>query len=321
MGQHIEEFVLSESTSDTPNELPKRAATKTDNQPITNLVPARYDVSDFVSLSMRPTLSSYVAQVWKRRHFTLMESRARAFGSIKDTALGQAWLIIEPFLNSAIYYFIFAVLLSFDRGMDNFVGYLVVGLISFNVLAQSLNATSAIEGSGRNLVRTFQFPKFSLVLSYVMRIYIDFIPTFLAMLIFIVAVPPHSMPMLGWLLVPVVYLLAVPMCVGIASITATFATLVPDIRFVIGLFSRLWFYASGIFWSIEMFSDKPVMQDIMRLNPAWTYLEILRTLLLRGEVPPLSLWIYFGVWSIALAVFGFLFIWRNEINMSKALER
>lgn len=279
------------------------------------------DAREFTRLSTRPSLSSYIRDVWSRRHFTIMESRARAFGSIKDTALGKIWLILEPFLNSAIYYFVFALLLSFDRGMDNFVGYLVVGLISFGLLQNALSATSAIEGSGRNLVRSFQFPKFSLILSYVLRQYIDFLPTFVAMVIFIVIVPPHALPTPAWALIPLVYLLAVPMVIGIASFTATLATLFPDIRFLIGLFARLWFYASGIFWSVDMFDDKPFLQDAMRLNPAWSFLDMLRTLFLTGEVPPASQWAYFTAWSFGLFFAGFLYLWRSEIRMSKALER
>lgn len=282
---------------------------------------ATIDAREFTRLSSRLSMPAYIREVWSRRHFTVMESRARAFGSIKDTALGQIWLILEPFLNSAIFYFVFAVLLSFNRGMDNFVGYLVVGLISFGLLQNALGATSAIEGSGRNLVRSFQFPKFSLILSYVLRIYIDFLPTFVAMVFFIVIMPPHALPTPAWALVPLVYLLAVPLCIGIASFTATLATLFPDIRFVIGLFGRLWFYASGIFWTVEMFDDKPIMQDLMRLNPAWTFLDMLRTIFLTGEAPPLSQWVYFGVWSFGLFFAGFLYIWRSEITMSKALER
>ncbi|MDP9832875.1 ABC transporter permease [Trueperella abortisuis] len=282
---------------------------------------AAVDARKFLRLSSRPLITAYVRDVWHRRHFTLMESKARAFGSIKDTALGKAWLILEPFLNSAIYYFIFAVLLSFDRGMDNFVAFLVIGLISFTLLSKGLNATSAIEGSGRNLVKSFQFPKFSLVLSYTLRTYYDFVPTVIAMIIFIVVIPPHALPTTSWTLVPLVYLLVAPLAIGIASITATLATLLPDIRFIIGLFSRLWFYASGIFWSVDMFADKPFLQDLMRLNPACTYLDILRTILLTGSPAAASQWVYLTVWSITLFVVGFLFLWRSEVKMSKALER
>lgn len=281
----------------------------------------RVDARNFLRLNTRLSLPTYIKEVWRRRHFTVMESRARAFGSIKDTMLGQLWLIIEPFLNSAIYYFVFAILLGFDRGMDNFVGYLVIGIISFGLITRSLSATSAIEGSGRNLVRTFQFPKFSLVLSFNLRSYIDFLPTFMAMILFIIVIPPHALPTVAWVLVPLVYLLAVPFTIGVASITATLATLFPDIRFIIGLFSRLWFYASGIFWSVDMFADKPFLQDLMRLNPAWTFLEMLRTILLTGEAPLVSHWVYFGTWSIVLFVIGFVYIWRSEVHMSKALER
>ncbi|MDP9801224.1 teichoic acid transport system permease protein [Arcanobacterium wilhelmae] len=250
-----------------------------------------------------------------------MESNARAYGTIKDTFLGQAWLIVDPFLQAAVYYFIFAVVLGFSRGHSNFVGYLVVGIISFTLLSKNLDSAASVMGAGRDLVRTFHFPKFSLVAAYTLRTYIDFLPTLVAMLFFVILMPPHSYPTLNWLYIPLIYLLVAPFCVGMASIVATLTTLIPDIRFIIGLISRFWFYASGIFWTIEQFAGQPTLQDVMLLNPGWVYLNLLRDVIVYNNTPALDQFIYLGICSLGMFAIGFFVMWRNEEKMSKAMSR
>ncbi|MDY5588837.1 MAG: ABC transporter permease [Arcanobacterium sp.] len=272
-------------------------------------------------MGTRVSLRRYLAQAWQRRYFTIMESRARAFGSIKDTFLGKIWLVLNPFLDSVVYYVIFSVLLNFGRGMQNFVGYLVIGVISFGLLTRSLGAYSAIEGNGKRLVQTFAFPKISMILSFTLRNFIDFVPTYLAMLVFIAITPPHAYPTLTWLITPVIYLAIVPFCIGLSAIVATVVVIMPDIRFIINLFSRFWFYGSGVFWSIDMMRNKPLLQDMMRLNPGWATLNLLRNALLANTLPTWDEWAYLLAWSFGLGIIGILVMWANDQKIAKALVR
>ena len=274
-----------------------------------------------IRIGVGPQLTAYIKDAYHRRHFSIMESRARAFGSAKDTMLGQIWLILEPFLSSAMYFIIFGFMLGFSRGSENFVAYLVIGLISFNILQKGLTASSAIEGNGKRLVQSFSFPKIALIFSYTLRIYIDFIPTGIAMLIFIIAMPPHAYPTMTWLIVPIIYLAAAPFIFGLAALTSTFVVLIPDLRLLINLFGRFWFYGSGIMWTINMLDGKPIIQDLMRLNPGWVYLEMLRTSLLSNQMPSVEQWLYLLVWSFGIGMIGFLVMWRSDIAIGKALLR
>ncbi|MDD7384626.1 MAG: ABC transporter permease [Actinomycetaceae bacterium] len=263
----------------------------------------------------------YIGNLWQRRHFIVKESQARAFGSIKDTRLGRIWLILRPFLDSAIYYVIFALLLSFSRGMDNFVGYLVIGTIAFQLLTTHLNAATSVIGSGNVLVNAFHFPRMALVFSFSLRTLIDFLPTYIAMLLFVVIVPPHAFPGLSWAALPAAIALALPFCLGLAMISATLTTINPDLKFIWPLVQRFWFYGSGIFWTIDMFASRPAVQDLMELNPGWVFLDLQRQIILNQTIPALGEWLYFLSWSTATFVIGFLLLWKSEAKMGEALER
>lgn len=279
------------------------------------------NIKHFTRVGLRPQFGEYLRQTWQRRHFIIMESKARAFGTAKDTILGKIWLILDPFLSASVYFVIFSLLLNFGRGMDNFVAYLIIGIISFNLLSKSLSSQSAIEGNGKRLVKGFAFPKLSMIVSFTLRTYVDFIPTFFAMLLFIIVVPPHVFPTLSWITVPLIYLAVAPFCFGLSAIVATFVVLIPDLRLIINFLSRFWFYGSGIFWSVDMLASKPILQELMQLNPGWAFLDMLRDALMLNQFPTWGQWVYLLSWSIGTAILGVTVIWANDIRIGKALIR
>lgn len=262
-------------------------------------------------IGARPPLSQYIKGIYNRRHFIKAESKAKAHGSIKGTALGKIWLILEPFLNASVYYIIFAVLLRFDRGMDNFVAYLVIGVSFFGYLSRNLGGAANIIPSGRNLIKAFSFPKASLVFSFALRNILDFLPTMFATILFIVIIPPHVIPSWTWLLFPIVFFTAIPFAIGLAFISATLTTLVKDLKFIWPLITRFWFYGSGVFWTIDMF-DNPAYKTIMSSNPGWVFLELSRETLAWGNVPDIKMYLYFLAWSVSTFVIGFLIFWSQE---------
>lgn len=270
------------------------------------------DIGPLVSVGGRPSLHDYITGLWQRRHFIARQSRAKSFGSARDTVLGRIWLVLSPFLNAAIYFFIFAVLLEFNRGIDNFVAYLVVGVTLFQYLNEQLGSGATIISSNSNMIRAFSFPRASLVFSFSLRNAIDFLPTMFAMLVFIVVMPPHAYPTVYWLLFPVLGILTFVFGVGISFLAATLTSLFRDFRFVWPLVTRAWFYGSGVFWSVDMFAHKPMLQDLMMKNPGWVFLELSRETLIYESAGSWGLWLYYAGWAFGTFFLGFFIFWLNE---------
>lgn len=272
-------------------------------------------------IGARVSLGGYLKGLWRRRHFIVAESRAKAYGSIKNTFLGKIWLILDPFLNAGVYYVIFAVLLGLDRGIENFVGYLVVGTAFFAFLSKQLGGGAGIISGGQNLIRAFTFPRAALVFSFTLRTIIDFVPTILATIVFIIIMPPHALPALAWLLFPLVFAIAVPFGMGLAFIAATLTTLVSDLKFIWPLITRFWFYGSGVFWSVDMFAAGSTAQTVMMINPGWIFLELCRETLVYAQVPELTLWLQFAAWSAVIFLIGFAMFWLNEDKFGERNDR
>lgn len=261
----------------------------------------------------RPTLRQYVAELWGRRRFIFLQARSRAFQSTQGTILGPIWLVLNPFANSLVYWFVFGVLLHTSRGIPNFIAYLVVGFNFFTIFRSSLSDGPKIIRQSRNLAKAYSFPRVSLVFSWTIRTALDFIPVLLATFVFVMLIPdPRVLPTWRWLLVIPATLLAFLFAFGLASITTALTSLVPDLKFIWPLLGRLWFFTSGVFFGVNRFNSLPTIKTIVESNPGYVLLRINRDLIVYNVTPPASVWLYFALWAVCLAGIGFLFFWTVE---------
>lgn len=260
----------------------------------------------------RPTPAQYLKELWGRRRFIWADARARAYRSTRGTFLGWVWLILSPFLNSMIFYIVFGLLLQTSRGIPNFLGYLVIGFNFFKVYRAALTKAGGIMRGSRNLIRAYVFPKGSLVISWVLRSFLDFLPVMAATLLFLIVVPPHVIPTWRWLLIIPTVLVSYVFVLGLAFFTSALTSVLPDLKFVWPLIGRFWFYTSGIFFSVDRFAGLPAVMAVMEANPGYVYLSISRDLLIYQTVPPLGTWLYFCSWAVLMLALGFTIFWMFE---------
>lgn len=145
------------------------------------------DMTGMRRLNVRPTLSAYVVNLWDRRHFILTDARLRAFRTAKSYRLWRFWLLAQPLLDAAMYGFIFGFLLRTSRGIDNFLGYLVLGVTFFGLLTGWVNGGTSLLQTSKNLMQAFAFPRAAIVLSQSLRYMIDNIPSLMVGVLFALA--------------------------------------------------------------------------------------------------------------------------------------
>ncbi len=269
-------------------------------------------------VSARPSLGEYIRQLWGRRHFIMADARAKAFQTSRGTLLGRVWLIVSPFLDAMVFFIIFGVLLGTGRGITNFLAYLVIGMNFFGLLQKSLTSGGSIIPGAHNLLRAFAFPRASVVISWSVRTLLDFLPTVLATMIFIVAIPslqandPRVLPGWTWLAFPGILLFAWLFSVGLAFVTASLTARLADLKFIWPLIGRFWFYGSGIFFSVDRFVKYPTVVELMNANPGYQFLAMSRQTLVYATWPQLTEWLYLAGWGIGALVIGFVIFWSHE---------
>src|SRR4029077_4560159 len=107
---------------------------------------------------------------------------ARNVAMYTEARLGQAWQILTPLLNAGVYFLIFGELLHVNRGIPNYLGFLVTGVFIFNFTQRTFISTSTVITNSLPLIRALQFPRASLPLAYVV---IEFQQMMLSMVVLI----------------------------------------------------------------------------------------------------------------------------------------
>lgn len=279
----------------------------------------------------RPPLGEYLRQLWERRHFIVADARARAGSEHSQTLLGKLWLVIEPLMNGAVFFFVFGMLLSTGRGIPNFIGYLLIGMFLFQFTTNAITRGSRSLIAGRQLVRSFSFPRAALPIASVARNAFTFVPALATLVVLILLIPlvmPHLQPEHAdqfvyhvtwrWFLVPGVLALQLLMTLGLVLLTARAVARIPDLAQLISIFTRFWLYISAVFFSIDRFANQPTVQTVMEVNPMYQVLHMARDCLIYGVTPAWTSWALLGAWSGGLAVLGFVVFWHGEQTYGRA---
>lgn len=266
-----------------------------------------------VPVGKRASLRSYLSSLWERRHFIIAESRAKMRGSTRKNLLGYGWLFLNPILSVLAYWFVFGFILQTSRGVENYIGYLVIGVFFFGYSAKCMNGGTGSIRSGSAMIKAFQFPRAALPISTVVRNLLDFIPT-LGMMVLVLAVMP-PVEVITWrlaLVVPIVILQTI-FNIGLSCFLARLGHMIPDLSNLMSIISRFWLYGSGVFFAIDdRLADHPTLLAIMRFNPMYSYLELTRNSLLYGVDSPWWMWASAISWALVLLIVGFHFFWKGE---------
>lgn len=270
------------------------------------------DDSGLRPLRARPRFSDYLRQIWKIRHYVQQDARGKSFSVGRGTFLGTAWIILNPAIQVSLYAFVFGLLLRADRGVDNFIGFLIIGVIFFAFINQGFSNGSMLIQRNRGLLTSFNFPKAAVVLSAALRLTLDNIaPAMLAVIGALIFQPTHTPSWTVVLVIPI-FVLTHVMAAGFSFIFARLTAFIPDVNSLIQIITRILFFVSGVFAPVTRFVEHPGILRILEANPAYQVLDMTRTVVLSGQVPSIGRWAYLAAISISLFVLGLIFFWKAE---------
>jgi teichoic acid transport system permease protein len=260
----------------------------------------------------RATLREYFRELWQRRHFIWRESKNKVLNQTSNTFLGPFWLVINPLLLAAFYWVIFGIVLGISRGMDNFVAFIIIGILMFRFSSGIMSqATKAIESS-RSMIRAFSYPRAAIPISLVVRETLGQLIVIAVMLVMILAIPPHVSIDATWLLFPVVFFIHLLLNAGFAFFFSRLGYKMPDFAQAMSFITRILMYGSGVIFPVERFIDGGVALTIVEANPIYMLLDAYRSILMENTVPAASTWLGLIAWAVGLAVLGFWYFWKGE---------
>ncbi|WP_416405330.1 ABC transporter permease [Arthrobacter sp. LFS091] len=270
------------------------------------------DMRKLSRVGSRPALLDYLVQLWEYRQFIFYDARARVQSGSRRDRLGSAWLLLNPVFNGLTYYIIFGLLLQTSHGVPNFVGYLVVGIFMAQFSTGGITAVARSVRSGRSVIQAFNFPRAALPIGANVRELLAAVPLFIAMFMLVILLPPVEQITWLWLLVLPAIALMWLFNLGVGMMLARLISKIHDVTHLLPFAIRAWMYASAIFYSYERFVKAPEILEILKLNPLFNVIDIVRNCLLYNQPPSLHSWLSLALFCIAALVLGFFVFWRGE---------
>lgn len=265
----------------------------------------------------RPSLPVYLRQLWERRHFVTTYATSRNVSKYSNSALGQLWQVLTPLLNAAIYFLMFGLILGASKGIEHYPAFLITGMFVFTYTQRSVSGGAKAISGNLSLIRALHFPRAALPLAYTIQ---EFQQLLISMGVLFALVLVIGEPItLLWLLIPVALALQTMFNIGASLVLARVGATARDLNQLLPFIMRTWLYASGVFFSIE---DRVVgpggaglpqwVADIMYLNPAAAYIELMRGLLMQSHSAPPYIWAVCVFWALFALLGGFWYFWRAE---------
>ncbi|MFD3455234.1 ABC transporter permease [Streptomyces sp. NPDC058691] len=282
------------------------------------LTPAPGELAAKYGLSVsgaRPGLGEYVRQLWGRRHFITSYATARVQAQYTRARLGQLWQVLTPLLNVAVYFLIFGLLLKVDRGIDNYIAFLVTGVFVYNFTSSSVMAGVRAVAGNLGLVRALHFPRASLPIAQTIM---QLQQLLMSMLVLIaIVLMTGEVPRPSWLLVIPALLLQFVFNAGLAMVLARLGSKMTDLAQLMPFVLRTWMYTSGVMYSISRFTEHApdAIRLVLQVNPTAVYIDLIRFALIDSftadQLPP-HVWAVALGWAVLTGVGGFVYFWKAE---------
>ena len=257
-------------------------------------------------------------EVIKYRDLIFLFVRRTFVANYKQTILGPAWAIIQPFLTTVVYTLFFGNVAGLGPGsVPNFIFYLS-GTILWSYFATCMNQCAGTFTTNSNIFGKVYFPRIIMPISTIFSQLIAFAIQYVFLIGFVIyfaCIGSGVAPNWFIAMTPVILLQMGLLGLAVGVIIASVTTKYRDLVMLIGFGTQLWSYASPV--AYDMFSRDIIMSGgtfykLYMLNPVTPSINLFRYAYLGiGSVD----WMYYGIsWGVTavLLVIAFVLFGRIE---------
>ena len=236
----------------------------------------------------------------------------------KQTVLGPAWAIIQPFFTTVVYSVFFGNIAGLGAsGVPNFIFYLS-GTIVWTLFSSCLSETSHTFTGNSAILGKVYFPRLVMPISTAISQFIGFFIQFAFMLCFLVyymITDAGVAPNFYILMTPVLLIQLAVLGMGFGMIISSLTTKYRDLAMVVSFGVSLWSYCSPV--AYDMFSRSQLapgtlLYKIYMLNPVTPSINMFRYAFLgTGEID----WLFYAiscVTTVAVACIGAVMFSKAE---------
>jgi lipopolysaccharide transport system permease protein len=233
----------------------------------------------------------------------------------KQTFVGVAWAILQPFLTMVVFTLVFGKFARFPSEGLPYPIFVYSGLLPWTYFSASLTLSSTSVVTNRNLVTKVYFPRVMLPLSSLLVPAVDFA---LAFSVLVGMMFWYSMPLgVTALLAPLFLALAAVTSLGIGLFLAALNVRYRDVPYAIPFLIQIWLWLSPVAYSINALPER--WQWVLSLNPLTAVINGFRWSLLGTPAPSAGQIALSSGAALAFVLVGLAYFRASEPKFADAI--
>lgn len=226
----------------------------------------------------------------------------------KQTSIGVAWAILQPFLTMVVFTFVFGRFANFPSKGVPYPIFTYSALLPWTYFASAVALASASLVSNRALVTKVYFPRVLLPLAGVTVPFVDFLLALVVL--FGLMVWFAVWPIWAVMLSPLFLFMAFVTALGVALFLSSTYVRYRDVPYAIPFVLQIWLYLSGVVYAIDALPEK--WQWLLAFNPMTAVISGFQWGMLGTEAPDLVKTLVSAASAAAFFVVGLWYFRRSE---------
>jgi|WetSurSiteA1Bulk_404760.scaffolds.fasta_scaffold10241_3 lipopolysaccharide transport system permease protein len=248
-----------------------------------------------------------IIELWKHREllqtFVLRDIKVR----YKQTVLGVAWAVIQPFFMMVVFTLFFGRLANVPSEGIPYPLFSYAALLPWTLFAEGITRSTNSMVINANIMTKVYFPRLILPISSIISPLLDF---FIAFVILLGMMFYYGyFPTINIILLPAFILLALATSLGVGLWLSALNVQYRDFQYTVPFLIQLWLFASPVVYPSTLVPEP--YSTIYGLNPMAGVIEGFRWCLL-GTEPPNYLIIVSAIVVVAILISGSFYFRRME---------
>jgi lipopolysaccharide transport system permease protein len=230
----------------------------------------------------------------------------------KQTVIGAAWAVLQPFLTMVVFSIFFGKLAKIPSHGLPYPVFYYTALLPWMYFATAIQSTTSVVVDQQRVITKVYFPRLVLPLSATISGLVDFAIAFLVYIpiqIYYKIVPTSAI-----LLLPVFLLLAVLTALGVGLWLSALNAIYRDVRYVVPFLVQFWLFASPVAYPSSLVPAR--WRVLYGLNPMAGVIEGFRWALTGQDKPPGLLVLASGGMVLLMLFGGLVYFQKMETTIA-----
>lgn len=257
----------------------------------------------------RGWVSLKLRELWEYRELLYFLTWRDVKVRYKQTVLGAAWAIIQPFFTMVVFSLFFGNLAKIPSDGIPYPIFSYAALVPWTFFANGMSQSSNSLVGAANLIKKIYFPRLVIPISAVISGVVDFVLAFLVLLGMMLVY--GIVPTINVIFLPLLLLLAFITALGVGMWLSAMNVQFRDVRYTVPFLTQFWMFATPIAYPSSLI-ENDLLRTIYGINPMTGVIEGFRWALLDTNTAPGPMIIVSSLAAVALLVSGAYYFRRME---------